>query len=128
MIGLVAATGQSAGDSLLPLLDDPDPGVQAAAAKGLVELGRREGLRSLVALLDAQDIRHRTLAYRTLRAATGAEITYVVYDPPDRRAPAIAAWKKWLAEEAEQSPFVPRSRRCRSILAESSFVIPAALG
>lgn len=99
VIGLVAASGQSAGDSLLPLLDDPDPGVQAAAAKGLVELGRREGLRSLVALLDAQDIRHRTLAYRTLRAATGAEITYVVYDPPDRRAPAIAAWKKWLAEE-----------------------------
>lgn len=98
VIGLVAATGKSAGDSLLPLLDDADPGVQAAAAKGMVELGRREGLRTLVALLDADDIRHRTLAYRTLRAATGAEITYVVYDPPERRAPAVAAWKKWLTE------------------------------
>jgi HEAT repeat protein len=84
-------------DALRLLLDD-DEGVQVAAARELADRGRRESLAALVRLLESSEIAVRIEAVRVLRAVTGEQRHFTVYESAEKRAAAVADWQAWLAE------------------------------
>lgn len=86
------------------LLADPSPAVKLAAARSLANLGQRSSLPVLVSLLEESDLNLRVEAFRTLRAATGHSLPFVVYDPPEKRSAQVAEWKSWLAGAGESAP------------------------
>jgi hypothetical protein len=92
--------GPAAEDDAQRLLTDSSRPVQVAAARVLADRGRREALAPLVQLLGADETDVRVEASRTLRAFTGQHFGYTVYDSPEKRTAALAAWQKWLAEES----------------------------
>lgn len=86
------------------LLSDPDERVQAAAARALANIGRRESLPALVRLLESTQTDVRSEAIRTLRTGTGQHFGFTAYDASEKRAAAIALWKNWLDENAATAP------------------------
>lgn len=86
-----------AAEESLRLLTDESEAVQVAASRVLADQGRRESLGALVRLLDSGDLVVRTDTIRMLRALTGQHLNYTVYDVPEKRAAAVAAWQTWLA-------------------------------
>jgi outer membrane protein assembly factor BamB len=81
------------------LLKDDAPLVRLAAARSLANRGKPESLVVLGELLGADDLSIRIDAIRTLRAATGHSLPFIVYDPPEKRAAQQAAWKAWIDNE-----------------------------
>jgi len=95
---VLPSANETAADEHLPkLLSDDSPAVQLVAARALAGRGRRESLAVLVELLGADDLAQRVEAFRTLKAATGQTHSFVVYDPPEKRAAQQQAWRDWLA-------------------------------
>ncbi len=98
---LPTASPAAADEQLPQLLKDASPAVQLVAARALANRGRRESLAVLVALLGVEDISLRVEAFRTLKAATGQKLTFVVYDAPEKRAAQQQAWRDWVAGEGQ---------------------------
>jgi HEAT repeat protein len=96
---LPAASEEKSIAHLPALLQDDSAQVKFAAARSLANLGQRSSLPTLVQLLDEEDLPLRVEAFRTLRAATGHSLPFVVYDPAEKRAAQVAAWKTWLDGE-----------------------------
>jgi hypothetical protein len=93
---LPASSSDTALTELPALLTDQSATVKFAAARELANLGQRSALPTLVHLLDEDDLALRVDAFRTLRAATGHSLPFVVYEPPEKRAAQVAAWRSWL--------------------------------
>lgn len=81
------------------LLDDPDDQVRVAAAVALANLGRRESLTALAALLGSERLDVRVEAARSLRALTGQTIPFTAYDSAERRRKQQDAWRRWIETE-----------------------------
>jgi hypothetical protein len=96
---LPAAAAEEALAHVPALLSDPSAAVKLTAARALANLGQRSALPVLVQLLDEDELPLRVEAFRTLRAATGHPLAFIVYDPPEKRATQVAAWDAWLAGE-----------------------------
>ena len=91
-------------DEHLPkLLTDRSPTVQIVAARGLANRGRREALPVLIELLGAEEMPLRVEAFRTLKAATGQALSYVVYDSAEKRTAQQQAWRDWLAADGKSA-------------------------
>jgi hypothetical protein len=93
---LPSASATAADERLPELLKDSSPAVQIVAARALANRGRREALAVLVELLAADDLPLRVEALRTLKAATGQKLTFVVYDSAEKRAAQQQAWREWI--------------------------------
>jgi outer membrane protein assembly factor BamB len=100
---LPTASASAADEQLPELLKDTSPAVQLVAARALANRGRRESLGVLVELLGADDLAHRVEAFRTLKAATGQKLTFVVYDAPEKRASQLQAWRDWVAGDGKSA-------------------------
>lgn len=101
---LAGAAEKEALIHLPALLADPAPAVRLAAAHALANLGQRSSLPVLVSLLEDSELNVRVEAFRTLRAATGQTLPFVVYDAPEKRKTQIAEWKSWLTGPGESAP------------------------
>jgi hypothetical protein len=100
---LPTASGESADQHLPALLKDDSPLVRLAAARALANRGKPESLPVLAELLAADDLPLRVDAIRTLKAATGHSLPFVVYDPPEKRFAQQAAWKTWVETEGRSA-------------------------
>jgi hypothetical protein len=100
---LPAASASAADEHLPELLKDSSPAVQLVAARALANRGRREVLSVLVELLGADDLSVRVEAFRTLKAATGQKLTFVVYDVAEKRAAQQQAWREWITGEGKSA-------------------------
>lgn len=98
---LPAANGALADEQLPKLLSDESPSVQIVAARALANRGKREALPVLIDLLGADEMALRVEAYRTLKAASGQSLSFIVYDPADKRAAQQQAWRDWLAGDGK---------------------------
>ncbi len=88
--------GQEAQDDLHPLLKDPEDLVKLAAAQAIANLGDRECLPTLVAMLDSDDLRVRVSAAIALRQLSGKHLGFAAYDTGEKRAKIVAQWKAWV--------------------------------
>lgn len=100
---LPAASAEAAAEHLPQLLKDVSPAVQFVAARELANRGQRESLAVLIHLLGAEQLPLRVDAIRTLKAATGKNLPFVVYDTQENRATQQQAWREWLAGEGQQA-------------------------
>lgn len=100
---LPVASGAAADRHLPALLKDESPLVRLATARALANRGQHESLPVLAELLGADDLAIRVDAIRTLKAATGNPLPFVVYDAPDKRAAQQAAWKAWTENEGRSA-------------------------
>lgn len=96
---LPTTSGAAADQHLPSLLKDDSPLVRLATARALANRGKYDSLPVLVELLGADDLAVRVDAIRTLKAATGNSLTFVVYDAPANRTAQQAAWKSWVENE-----------------------------
>jgi HEAT repeat protein len=103
---LSAVIGERICTDALPMLTDASDEVRLMAAQVLAGHGRRDGLATLVKLLEAENTHTRGRAIQTLRAATGQHFGYTVYDPADKRAEAIGRWNQWLAAEGATAALI----------------------
>ncbi|MEX0703864.1 MAG: PQQ-binding-like beta-propeller repeat protein [Planctomycetales bacterium] len=99
--GLSAALEDEALDHFAALLDDRQEDVRFAAALALADRGDRRSLKSLVGLLDSDDLQIRARSIQVLRKLTGRQFEFVAYEPPERRREALRGWHEWLAEHGE---------------------------
>jgi HEAT repeat protein len=76
---------------------DPSIGVRAAVADLLSAASGDAGKRALVEALSDPEAAVRRPAIAALRRITGTNEGFEPDDPPERRAAAIAAWKRRLA-------------------------------
>ena len=77
--------------------DDPPsalPTLELLQLKGIAQLP----VPMLIDQLDAAGVHQREVAAQELRLRTGQDLGYRPDLPPDRRAKAIAAWRKWWEE------------------------------
>jgi hypothetical protein len=81
------------------MLSDESELVQLAALRVLADQGRRDALPNLIRLLESPETVVRTESIHILRALTGKQFAFTVYEPVEKRAIAVAEWKKWLAGE-----------------------------
>lgn len=95
-VALAAALKADAKADLDQLARDGDEGVRLAAARGMANLGDRDCLGLLVALLESEAIEVRGGAGRALASLTGQSIAFVAYDKPENRRIAIDKWKAWI--------------------------------
>lgn len=102
-LALPAAVGDQAGDTLLPLLSSEDAATRLTAAQALAPLVREKSFPVLLEGLDSPDIATRIRAAHELQSLTGEHFGYAAYASPDRRAPAVERWKKWMADQAGKS-------------------------
>ena len=89
--------GAKALDDIHPLLSSKNEPVRLAAARALGNRGNRDALPALGALLESPDILIRARSGQLLRGLTGQKIIFVAYDTPEKRAPAVKAWRNWIA-------------------------------
>ncbi len=86
-------------------LSDGDPSVRLEAARALLELHDRSGVRELVAALESDRRGVRVPAFLALRHATGSDYGYNPYDPADRRAEGVAKFREHFGiEERADAP------------------------
>lgn len=90
----------------LRLLQDSDERVQVAAARELANRGRREALAALVQLLESPEIAVRIEAIGVLRAVAREQHNFTPYESAEKRAAAVADWKRWLAERGATAPLI----------------------
>ena len=122
---LAAALGPAAVDDLKSLLVDSNLRIRFAAARSLANLGQRESLDVLIALLAADDLAIRSNSFATLSELTGQRFGFVPSDNAAPRAAAIAAWKQWLAKSgATATLHVP----LREIRVETGHILLGAFG
>ncbi len=96
--------GPEADEDFLPLLNRPNEHIQFAAARALLNHGRREGLKPLAALLSARDMTIRLQSAQALRTATGHQFGYIAYENPPERDQAAERWKTWVEKEGAVAP------------------------
>jgi hypothetical protein len=77
--------------------------VKLAAARGLADLGERQALPVLVALLESENPRVRQYSHETLRALSPQPIAFASEAPLEERAKTVAQWKEWLDKEGEKA-------------------------
>lgn len=87
---------QAVGELVKALGDDAEE-VRLTAAEALANLGQREALAALVELLASDNRRIRHSAGQVLQSFTRAPLAFTAYDPPEKRAVAIEAWRAWVA-------------------------------
>ena len=92
---------KSGAEQAANLLGDESQLVQLAALRILADQGRRESLPHLVRLLDSAETPVRAESIRILRALTGQQFSFTVYEPVDKRAASVEQWKKWLASSGQ---------------------------
>jgi hypothetical protein len=80
-----------------PSLFSPDPSVKIPAMP-TADLNDPKVARQFVKDLDSDDPAVRFYAIKRLEEITGNSFGYRYYDDEIERAPAIAQWKKWLAD------------------------------
>ncbi|MEK6236291.1 MAG: DUF1080 domain-containing protein, partial [Planctomycetales bacterium] len=95
--------GSSAAADLQKTLTDADEYVVLAAARNLLNMGRRSGIAALVKLLDSKRFDVRYEAVRILRFASGEKFDYRAYadDPEPSRTSGVKAWRKWAATDGK---------------------------
>ena len=101
LVTLAKLQEAKADDHLLPLLEDQDERVRAAAGRALLDHGRRESLPPLVALLDSPELSIRLSALRSLKAGVGQDFGFVAYEDAKLRASAREKWQAWLMSDAQ---------------------------
>lgn len=94
-----AALGKDADGILRRLAKDKNDVVKAEAARAMLEHGNRDALSLFGDLLDSSELPVRARAVRVLRAVSGKRFHFVAYEPPETRAAASDAWRKWIAVE-----------------------------
>lgn len=77
-------------------LTAPSARVRGVAARRLTQLGNREGLPVLVALMDDPDLNARALAHTTLRSVAGTNHSIVPSGQLADRAEIKRRWNVWL--------------------------------
>ncbi len=90
------ALGKKAARDFQQLLKDSSGPVKLAAARAMADYGDRQSLRSLVDLLDFDNVDVRAGSIVTLREFTGKRFAYAAYDKADRRAAAAKKWNEWI--------------------------------
>ena len=104
------ALARAAADDAVPDLRraaaDASPRVRLAAARALLNLAERDGLATLVDLLESDDPAVRLRASSWLDQVTGRAGSFSAWAPAKERAPAVAAWRAWLATESERAKLV----------------------
>jgi hypothetical protein len=80
-----------------PLLKSKVETVRLAAARALGNRGNRDALPALASLLDSPEILIRARSGQLLRGLTGQKFVFVAYDTTEKRAPAVKAWRDWIA-------------------------------
>jgi hypothetical protein len=100
---LVKIAPQLAKERLQKLAAAKDDRVRLAATRGLLNLGERSSLETLVGMLESENARVRARSHQTLRSATGQQIAFASEAKPDQRAKGVEAWKTWLAAEGKSA-------------------------
>jgi hypothetical protein len=98
-LGKVSA--KSAAEQAAKMLDDDSQLVQVAALRILADQGRLDSLPHLVRLLGSEETPVRTESIRILRALTGQQFAFTVYEPVEKRSVSVEQWKKWLMESSQ---------------------------
>jgi hypothetical protein len=109
------ALGKVSGDDevvdrlLQAMRTDPSPLIRDKAACALTydqpHLGRAGLIRlyaGLIAALEDEQAQVRSIAILALEVRTGQTKGFVPLAPPQRRAPAVAKWRRWLTEYEAQ--------------------------
>lgn len=99
---------------LYPLLDDANELIAIKVARTIADQGDRRCLPTLVRLLQSPDAAIRSESGFILAALTDRQMGFAPYDPPEKRAPAVAAWKQWLAAEGSTAELTFPIQRRRS--------------
>lgn len=69
--------------------------VRLVAARSLFEVGDREGLSTLVNLLDSSDVQMRAMSAQSLRDVTGENISFDPLGTDELRVTHVADWTEW---------------------------------
>lgn len=99
MLGLVLLPGACVAPR--PKLDvrHPDPSIKIPAIKKAVQEQDHVIIAQLIEDLDSNDPAVRLYAIQALRRMTGEDHGYHYWDDSLARAPAIARWRAWWAEQ-----------------------------
>ena len=81
-------------------LVSPDPDQRIRAIVRTAETKNANAVPLLVDRLEDEDEAVRMFAIEAIRRLTGKSMGWRYYEPPTRRAHAVAAWREWLAGPA----------------------------
>ncbi len=81
-------------------LESHDAAVRIRALGAVVRRGEPELVPAVVDRLDDHDPAVRMYAILTLEKLTGTRLGYRYYAPSDKRRAAVAAWRRFLADQA----------------------------
>jgi hypothetical protein len=93
-----------------PNVADPDPQVRIAGIQQAAARNDRSVLPQLVDCLDSDDPAVRLFAIRALEKFAGERLGYEYYLDEERRKPALARWREWLAKQKDM-PATTRPRQ-----------------
>jgi outer membrane protein assembly factor BamB len=100
LVAIRTAARLAPSDAKIPLsrlLAGRDDRVRLAAARALVNIGeQRDALRTLVSLLDSENVRVRARSHQSLQAVTGQQIAFAAEGKPEDRAAAAKVWRQWV--------------------------------
>ncbi len=100
-----AMVGCNSGDrSLYEGLQSEDPAVRIEAVAGAGETKDPKAVPYLVDRLTDSESEVRMFAAIALEKITGLTHGYRHFDPPARRAEAVAAWREWLNDNPRKYP------------------------
>ena len=95
---LIHILAEKAVDDVRPFLDDTNDEVRLVAAYELSKRGENDVLKTLLNLLESEEVKTRSRSVQLLRKLTGKRFSFVAYgQKKDRQAP-VKAWQEWLAE------------------------------
>lgn len=101
LAALTRMQGEEARAAAKEYLKHKEPLLRLTAAQSLANVGERDCLPVLVALLGEKNLNLRLRSADTLRRLTKMNFNYAAYDKEENRAKSIEKWQDWLKTDAK---------------------------